>query len=117
MYTKVNYLPFLTAGDVAFVVPPYRMESKRQWEISGREEGSMKKRDEWIGVNEAAELIGCTVGRVRQLLLAGKLEGKKIHERAWIVRRASAEHWARYVEHHGRRTREPKISRWGVDSP
>lgn len=44
-----------------------------------------------ISVAEAAEIIGCTDGRVRQLLGEGRLEGEKIGERVWIVSRKSAE--------------------------
>ena len=35
--------------------------------------------------NEAADVIGCTDGRVRQLLRDGKLLGQKIGERMWLI--------------------------------
>ena len=38
-----------------------------------------------LSVSEAAERIGCTDGRVRQLLRAGLLLGKKLNGRAWGV--------------------------------
>jgi len=44
----------------------------------------------WLTVEEAVELIGCTDGWVRHLLREGKLEGWRAGERAWLVRRASA---------------------------
>lgn len=34
---------------------------------------------------EAAALIGCTDGRVRQLLRDGELLGKKIGKRMWLI--------------------------------
>lgn len=34
---------------------------------------------------EAATVIGCTDGRVRQLLRDGKLIGQKIGERMWLI--------------------------------
>jgi excisionase family DNA binding protein len=34
---------------------------------------------------EAATVIGCTDGRVRQLLREGKLIGKKISQRMWLI--------------------------------
>jgi excisionase family DNA binding protein len=36
-------------------------------------------------VTQAAESSGVTVSYVRQLLRAGKLQGEKIGERAWIL--------------------------------
>ena len=34
---------------------------------------------------EAATVIGCTDGRVRQLLREGKLVGEKISQRMWLI--------------------------------
>jgi excisionase family DNA binding protein len=34
---------------------------------------------------EAANVIGCTDGRVRQLLRDGKLLGQKINARMWLI--------------------------------
>jgi len=45
---------------------------------------------EWLTVEEAVEVIGCTDGWVRHLLREGKLEGWRAGERAWLVRRSSA---------------------------
>jgi excisionase family DNA binding protein len=48
-----------------------------------------------ISVNEAAELLGLTVGRIRQLLLAGQLPGRKLSEKAWVIDRRDLERFAR----------------------
>lgn len=39
----------------------------------------------FLSVQEAAEFIGCTVGRIRQMLRSGELKGQKLSERAWVV--------------------------------
>lgn len=44
-----------------------------------------------ISVTTAAEVIGCTVSRVRQLLRDGELKGEKLGPRAWAVSRVAAE--------------------------
>jgi len=36
-------------------------------------------------VTQAAELAGCTVSYVRQLLRAKKIKGEKLGERAWVI--------------------------------
>lgn len=46
--------------------------------------------DNLLSTEEAAQLIGCTEGRVCQLLREGKIKGKKFNERAWAVDRDSA---------------------------
>ena len=45
---------------------------------------------EWLTVEEAVALIGCTDGWVRNLLRKGTLEGWRAGGRAWLVRRESA---------------------------
>lgn len=45
---------------------------------------------EWITVAEAVKLAGCTEGYIRRLLIAGRLEGWKAGERAWLVSRHEA---------------------------
>ena len=57
---------------------------------------------EFISTKEAAELIGCTEGRVRTLLGAGTILGQKLNERAWAVRRDSAEKYAKTPQITGR---------------
>lgn len=49
------------------------------------------KNFEFIAVNQAAKLIGVTVGRIRQMLLSGELEGFKPNERAWLIPRKEVE--------------------------
>lgn len=39
----------------------------------------------FVNVSEAARLLGCTVGRIRQRLLAEELKGVKANERAWLI--------------------------------
>jgi hypothetical protein len=39
----------------------------------------------FLNVEEAAARIGCTTGRVRQLLRDGTLNGIKANARAWLV--------------------------------
>lgn len=42
--------------------------------------------DGWVSVNRAAEILGCTVGRVRQLLGSGTIEGRKLDGLSvWMV--------------------------------
>jgi excisionase family DNA binding protein len=43
--------------------------------------------EKYVNTNEAAELIGCTVGRVRQLLRDEELTGIKANARAWLIPR------------------------------
>lgn len=51
--------------------------------------------NEFLSVPEAADALGCTVSRVRQLLRAGDLAGKKLNERAWAIRKADVDKLAR----------------------
>lgn len=39
----------------------------------------------FITLTEAAEEIGLTTGRLRQLLRAGKIKGHKFGPRAWVI--------------------------------
>ncbi len=50
---------------------------------------------EFISVPEAAEILGCTEGRVRQLLYEDVIDGRKLNGRAWIISRASVERYGR----------------------
>lgn len=54
-----------------------------------------------ITPDEAAQLIGCTVGRVHQLLREGEIRGKK-WSRSWLVDRESAEKFAARPQQRGR---------------
>lgn len=40
---------------------------------------------DFVNVQEAAAMIGCTDGRVRQMLIDGTLKGVKANERAWLI--------------------------------
>jgi excisionase family DNA binding protein len=44
---------------------------------------------EWLSVADAARVLGLSVGRIRQLLLAGRIEGVKLNARAWAISAAS----------------------------
>lgn len=44
-----------------------------------------------LSVSEAADVIGCTTGRVRQLLRAGTLQGSKAFRDCWMVDAESVE--------------------------
>lgn len=50
----------------------------------------MKKPD-WVSVPRAAEMLGCSEVWVVKLIRNGTLDGFKLSERAWAVRRASVE--------------------------
>lgn len=47
-----------------------------------------------VNVKQAAEIIGCTTGRVRQLLLAGELPGQKITDTSWAMEKDDVERYA-----------------------
>ena len=49
----------------------------------------------YLTVIEAAAIVGCTRGRIYQLLEGGNLEGVKFHGRAWAVLKKSAEDYAK----------------------
>jgi hypothetical protein len=51
-----------------------------------------------VSVTDAAIIIGCTTGRVRQLLIEGELRGKKLSDREsspWLVSKVDAEKMAK----------------------
>jgi hypothetical protein len=56
---------------------------------------TQEQMDVLIGVKEAASIIGCTAGRVRQLLLAGQLRGRKVTDTSWVLVKQDAERYAR----------------------
>jgi excisionase family DNA binding protein len=66
----------------------------------------MNQASKFVTVEAAAELIGCTDGRVRQLLRNGDLPGEKLSERVWLILRKDAEKYAAIPYKTGR----PKIS-------
>jgi hypothetical protein len=46
---------------------------------------------DWVSINEAARIMECSKSWVRLLIDRGALAGRKIHARAWMVSRKSAE--------------------------
>jgi excisionase family DNA binding protein len=57
---------------------------------------------DYITTSEAAEIIGCVDSRVRQLLRAGTLDGKRLG-RDWLVSRNSAEGYSEKERKPGRK--------------
>lgn len=58
-----------------------------------------------VSVTDAAAIIGCTTGRVRQLLIDGSLRGQKLSEQEnapWLVSKAAAEKLAKKPASTGR---------------
>lgn len=47
--------------------------------------------ENYLNTQEAADVIGCTDGYVRRLLLDGKITGKKVTARSWVIPRKEAE--------------------------
>lgn len=58
--------------------------------------------ENYLTITETADMLGCTEGRIRQLLRDKKLKGKKFHERAWAIERVSAEKYAAIKQTVGR---------------
>ena len=58
-----------------------------------------------VSVADAAVIIGCTTGRVRQLLLDGEIRGKKLSKKEhapWLVSKLDAEKLAKNPSTTGR---------------
>lgn len=58
-----------------------------------------------VSVTDAAGIIGCTTGRVRQLLIEGGIRGKKLGKKPnapWVVSRVDAEKLAKNPADTGR---------------
>ncbi len=62
----------------------------------------LKEKTEYVSVFDAAEIIGCTEGRVRKLLIDKVIAGTKLNERAWAVEKDSAERYAEITQKTGR---------------
>lgn len=56
----------------------------------------------FLSVDEAARILGCTTGRIRQMLRADELDGEKLNERAWAVDKESVEKAAKKPQERGR---------------
>lgn len=59
-----------------------------------------------VSVPEAAEIIGCTTGRVHQLIADGTISGEKVNGRAWLLLRKDVERIAKKPRTTGR----PRVS-------
>jgi phage antirepressor YoqD-like protein len=55
----------------------------------------LEKANVLINVNQAAKILGCTTGRIRQLLLAEQLPGRKVTETSWILAKKDVERYAK----------------------
>lgn len=62
--------------------------------------------EDLISIADACKILGCTEGRVRQLLKAGEIEGEQRMGRTWIVSRKSVERRAKQPKTVGR----PRVS-------
>lgn len=56
----------------------------------------------FVSVTQAAQQLGCTTGRVRQLLIAGIIEGQKLTPRSWAVKTSSLDKVAKIPHTTGR---------------
>lgn len=45
----------------------------------------MSTRFPYLSTEAAANALGLTTGRLRQMLIAGKLKGTKVGDRAWAI--------------------------------
>jgi hypothetical protein len=61
----------------------------------------------FVSVNEAAGILGCTDGRIRQMLRGGTLPGLKLNQRAWALLRKDVERASKKHPQTGR----PRISK------
>lgn len=57
---------------------------------------------DWLSTNDAANILGCTYGRIRQLMRDGRLVGQKLNGRAWIIQKSSVEELAKKPKGVGR---------------
>ena len=65
----------------------------------------MAIKDNYCAIKEAAKTLGCTTGRVRQLLGDGAIVGEKVSDEAnapWMVERKSLEKYAKVKPTTGR---------------
>lgn len=52
---------------------------------------TMERLDKYVTVKDAARIIGCTTGRVRQLIYADAIEAEQVGGHIWMVLRKAAE--------------------------
>jgi excisionase family DNA binding protein len=60
--------------------------------------------DGYVTTSEAAAIIGCNASRVRQLLGEKRLQGERVG-RDWLVRKASAQAYAKTERKPGRKSK------------
>ena len=58
---------------------------------------------DYVSTGEAAAMLCCTTGWIRNRLISGQLKGQKLNGRAWLVSRASV----RWYEKHRRPVGRP----------
>lgn len=56
----------------------------------------------FLSVDEAAKLIGCTTARIRQLCESEELKAEKFNGRAWAIEASSARKYAKTTHKLGR---------------
>lgn len=56
----------------------------------------------FVSVNDAADILGCTTGRVRQLIGEGVIEAEKLNAHAWAVYRKSVDKLSKIPRSTGR---------------
>jgi len=62
-------------------------------------------KNEWLSVREAADVIGCTDARVRQMLAGGDMAGEKATASVWMIPRREVDRIARLPRRKGGRPR------------
>ena len=56
----------------------------------------------FVSVTDAARELGCTTGRVRQMLITGDIKGEKLTPRAWGIFKYSLDRAAKIPQTTGR---------------
>lgn len=67
----------------------------------------MSLQEDFLTVSQAAEAIGCTPGRVRQMLRGGALTGEKMSEWLWMIPKKAVERIAKNPAKTGRPRTKP----------
>lgn len=69
----------------------------------------MSLQEDFLTVTQAAERIGCTPSRVRQMLRSGTLVGEKMSEWIWMIPKKAAEKAAKTPAKTGRPRTNAKV--------
>lgn len=64
--------------------------------------------NKWLTCKEAAEVIGCSDGHVRCMLIENKLVGQRLGGKLWLVDKTSAEQVAKNPMKIGRKRKNEK---------